>query len=245
LTIIIDTGSISVNRLLGGGIRTGMVTDIYGQSGAGKSQLCFTLCTNYAKHSKQEDTILFVDTAGTFRPERISEIAGSQKTNNLLNKIVFVRALSLSDQIDALKMITSMNSRLVIIDTVTSLFSVELKGATRHLALMEYLHRLSFYAINFDCAIVITNMVRNVLDKEMIMRREAIYHNDFTNALETKGDSLQQREFMGTSLSIYTHIKLRLEIINSEKSLFKASLVQPAWKKQAVFSITSNGISDY
>ena len=233
MTIIIDTGSISVNRLLGGGIRTGMVTDIYGQSGAGKSQLCFTLCTNYAKHSKQEDTILFVDTAGTFRPERISEIAGSQKTNNLLNKIVFVRALSLSDQIDALKVITSMNSRL------------ELKGATRHLSLMEYLHRLSFYAINFDCAIVITNMVRNVLNKEMIMRREAIYHNDFTNTLETKGDSLQQREFMGTSLSIYTHIKLRLEIINSEKSLFKASLIQPAWKKQAVFSITSKGISDY
>ena len=70
---------MSIDRLLGGGIRTGMVTDIFGQSGTGKSQLCFMLCASYAKYSKQEDTILFIDTAGTFRPERISEIAGTRK----------------------------------------------------------------------------------------------------------------------------------------------------------------------
>ena len=151
----------------------------------------------------------------------------------------------MSDQIDALKMIPSMNSRLVIIDTVTSLFSVELKGASKTSSINEISSQIIFFCINFDCAIVITNMVRNVLNKETIIRRDVVSHNDFTKALETKVDSLQQREFMGTSLSIYTHIKLRLEIINSEKSLFKASLVQPAWNKHAVFSITSKGISDY
>ena len=125
LTAIIHTGSISIDRLLGGGIRTGMVTDIFGQSGTGKSQLCFMLCANYAKYSTQEDTILFIDTAGTFRPERISEIAGTEKRNNMLNKIIFVRALSTTDQINAIERIPDINARLVIIDTATSLFSDE------------------------------------------------------------------------------------------------------------------------
>lgn len=41
--MIISTGSLSLDRLLGGGIRTGLLTDIYGPSGTGKSQLCFSL----------------------------------------------------------------------------------------------------------------------------------------------------------------------------------------------------------
>jgi RecA/RadA recombinase len=241
LTAIIHTGSISIDRLLGGGIRTGIVTDIYGQSGAGKSQLCFTLCANYAKHSRQEDRILFIDTVGTFRPERISEIAGSRKSNTILNKIMFVRALNTYDQINAIGLIPDINPRLVIIDTATSLFSYEFKGATRHLVLMNYIHRLSRAAINFDCAVVITNMVRDVPIRTTIMDQGG--HN-LTTAIKALTNSSQQREFMGASLSIYIHMKLKLEIINLEKSLFGASLMQPIRKDRVLFNITSKGISD-
>jgi RecA/RadA recombinase len=241
LTAIIHTGSISIDRLLGGGIRTGIVTDVYGQSGAGKSQLCFTLCANYAKHSRQEDRILFIDTVGTFRPERISEIAGSRKSNTILNKIMFVRALNTYDQINAIGLIPDINPRLVIIDTATSLFSYEFKGATRHLVLMNYIHRLSRAAINFDCAVVITNMVRDVPIRTTIMDQGG--HN-LTTAIKALTNSSQQREFMGASLSIYIHMKLKLEIINLEKSLFGASLMQPIRKDRVLFNITSKGISD-
>jgi RecA/RadA recombinase len=232
---------MSIDRLLGGGVRTGMVTDIYGQSGAGKSQLCFTLCANYAKYSKQEEVIMFIDTVGTFRPERISEIAGSGRSNNILNKIIIVRALSTYDQINAIKRIPEINTRLVIIDTATSLFSDEFKGATRHLALMNHLHELSLAAINFDCAIVITNMVRNI--PVITTLADQVGHN-LTTTIKTTINSSQQREFMGTSVSIYAHMKLKLEIINLEKSLFMASLTQPPRKDQVHFTITSKGISD-
>jgi RecA/RadA recombinase len=232
---------MSIDRLLGGGIRTGMVTDIYGQSGAGKSQLCFTLCANYAKYSKQEEVIMFIDTAGTFRPERISEIAGSERNKNILNKIIFVRALSTYDQINAIKRIPDLNTRLVIIDSATSLFSDEFKGATRHLALMNHLHELSLAAINFDCAIVITNMVRNI---PVITTLADQGGHNLTTAIKTTINSSQQREFMGTSVSIYAHMKLKLEIIDLEKSLFMASLMQPSRKDQVHFTISSKGISD-
>jgi RecA/RadA recombinase len=232
---------MSIDLLLGGGIRTGMVTDIYGQSGAGKSQLCFTLCANYAKYSKQEEVIMFIDTAGTFRPERISEIAGSERNKNILNKIIFVRALSTYDQINAIKRIPDLNTRLVIIDSATSLFSDEFKGATRHLALMNHLHELSLAAINFDCAIVITNMVRNI---PVITTLADQGGHNLTTAIKTTINSSQQREFMGTSVSIYAHMKLKLEIIDLEKSLFMASLMQPSRKDQVHFTISSKGISD-
>jgi hypothetical protein len=49
---------------------------------------------------------------------------------------------------------------------------------------------------------------------------------------------------MGASISIYVHIKLKLEIIDLEKSLFGASLMQPIQKDRVLFNVTSKGISD-
>ena len=237
----IHTGSTSIDRLLGGGIHTGTVTDIYGQSGAGKSQLCFTLCANYAKNSRQEDRILFIDTVGTFRPERISEIAGSRKSSTVLNKIMFVRALNVYDQMNAIGLISDINPRLVIVDTATALISDEFRGPARHLILMNYVHKLSLAAINFDCAIVITNVIRDMPIRTTLIDQGG--HN-LGAAIKTTVNSSQQREFMEASLSIYIHIKLKLEIINLEKSLFGASLMQPIQKDRALFNITSKGISD-
>src|SRR5919206_888669 len=237
---IIHTGSTSIDHLLGGGVHTGTVTDIYGQSGAGKSQLCFTLCANYAKHSRQDDRILFIDTAGTFRPERISEIAGSRKGGTVLGKIMFVRALSVYDQINALGLISDINPRLVIVDTATALISDEFRGPTRHLVLMNYIHKLSLVAINFDCAVVITNVIRDAPIRTTLIDQGG--HNRRA-AIKTT-NSFQQREFMGASISIHVHIKLKLEIIDLEKSLFGASLMQPIQKDRVLFNVTSKGISD-
>src|ERR687888_1009844 len=151
----ISTGSKPVDALLGGGICTGMVTDIYGESGSGKSQLCFTLCANCARDG---GTAIFVDTAGTFRPERIVEISGSP---DALEKIMFLRALNTLDQANAVGKILYAGPRLVVVDTLTSLFSAEYSGPARHLAVMKHMHELALAAINAGCAIVATNMVRN------------------------------------------------------------------------------------
>ncbi len=245
--MIISTGSLSLDRLLGGGIRTGLVTDIYGPSGTGKSQLCFSLCVNSAKYLKQKEMIMFVDTVGTFRPERVSEIANQERNNEILDKIIFIRAFSTNDQIKSIKKIYDIKPLLIIIDSATSLFSTEYKGASRHLVLMNHLHELSFAAINFDCAVVITNMVRNV----PVVRTTGTDHGDNnidkvinTTTTTTTSNSYQQREFMGTTVSIYSHIKLRLQIVNSEKSIVEASLMQPMSRNPVCFRIISRGFSD-
>ena len=242
--MIISTGSLSLDRLLGGGIRTGLLTDIYGPSGTGKSQLCFSLCVNSAKYLKQNEMIMFIDTVGTFRPERVSEIANQQRNNEILDKIIFIRAFSTNDQIKSIKKIYDIKPLLIIIDSATSLFSTEYKGASRHLVLMNHLHELSFAAINFDCAVVITNMVRNFPVVRTITNHGDNNINKVINTTTTTSNSYQQREFMGTSVSIYSHIKLRLQIVNSEKSIIEASLMQPTRRSPVSFKIISRGFSD-
>jgi RecA/RadA recombinase len=242
--MIIPTGSLSLDRLLGGGIRTGLLTDIYGPSGTGKSQLCFSLCVNSAKYLKQKEMIMFIDTVGTFRPERISEIAKQERNNEILDKIIFIRAFSTYDQIKSIRKIYDVKPLLIIVDSATSLFSTEYSGASRHLVLMNHLHELSFAAINFDCAVVITNMVRNVPVVRRITDQDDNNNNKVIKTTTTTSNSYQQREFMGTSVSIYSHIKLRLEIDNSEKSIVRASLMQPTRRGQVSFRIISRGFSD-
>jgi hypothetical protein len=109
------------------------------------------------------------------------------------------------------------------------------------MALRKYLHRLSIAAINFDCAIVITNMIRTVPIRTTIIDQGGRHDITITKTIT---NSFQHREFMETSVSIYTHMKLKLEVISLEKSLFRASLIQPPQKRHALFTITSKGIGD-
>jgi archaellum biogenesis ATPase FlaH len=248
LTPFICTGSKSIDWLLGGGIRKGMVTDVFGESGTGKTQLSFTLCANAIRSLPENEMkrILFVDTVGTFRPERISEIAEKKQNyrvgRDLLSKILYVRALSTFDQINATEKILDIKPLLVVIDSVTALFSEEFKGAARHLALMNFLHELSLVAINSGCAVLITNMVRNISDPAM--PPQGGLNIDEQKGVVKASYPLHQREFMERSISTYAHIRLRFEIVNLQRAIFKASLIQPTTKQKVHFSITSKGISD-
>jgi DNA repair protein RAD51 len=226
----ISTGSRAINAVLGGGIHTGMITNIYGESGSGKSQLCFTVCANCAKHSAN---ILFIDTTGNFRPERIMEISGSKLT---LEKISYIRAFTTTEQSNATKKIIEIRPKLVVIDSLTSLFSTEYSGPERHRAIMKYMHQLAALAINLQSAIVVTNMVRNAPPIPLVDQAG----RNVAQALIP----WQQREFLGSSVSIYSHIKMKLEIVDSAKSSFQAVLMQPPSRKPVPFEITSSGISD-
>lgn len=214
--MFIQTGSKSLDALLGGGIRTGMITDVYGESGSGKSQFCFSLCANCTKAGFR---VFFIDTAGTFRPERISEIAG---TGEVLDRITFVRALNTRDQSSAIDRARDENAKIIIIDTLTTLFSAEYSGPARHLAVMAHLHELAILAISTDCAVVVTNMVRNV---------------------PTETGKSVQREYLGSSVSIYSHFRIKFSLEDPSRGWFHAALLQPPGQS-AKIAISSQGVSD-
>ena len=242
---VLPTGCKSFDDLIGGGVRYGLLTDIYGESGTGKSQFCFTICAKSVEHSEspEQKSIVFVDTAGTFRPERVAEILGGDlDRKHLLEHILVVRALSTHDQVDAVKRLPRYNPRLVVIDDVATLFSSEYVGAARHLALMKHLHDLSLAAINLNCAVVITNMARNVPSLDQKTRSPRIDRTSVGQA-ETMPNS-ETREFMGTSVSIYAHMKLMLKVANPNDLVFKGIMLQPLRKKETYYKISTRGITD-
>ena len=76
-----STGSKSLDELLLGGIETQAVTEFYGEFGSGKSQICHTLCAMASRPLSEkglEGGVIYIDTEGTFRPERLQQIAASR-----------------------------------------------------------------------------------------------------------------------------------------------------------------------
>lgn len=74
----VTTGSPELDRILGGGLESGSITEFYGEFRTGKTQLALTMCvTSFLPRdiSGGEGRALYLDTEGSFRPERLAPIA--------------------------------------------------------------------------------------------------------------------------------------------------------------------------
>ena len=88
----LTTGAKELDGLLKGGIETGSITEIFGEFRTGKTQLCHTLCVTCQLPMEQggaEGKAMYIDTEGTFRPERLLEIAERYGLNgqNVLDNV--------------------------------------------------------------------------------------------------------------------------------------------------------------
>merc|ERR1712070_1308172 len=75
--IQVTAGSKELDKLLENGIETGSITEIFGEFRTGKTQLCHQLCVTCQLPLDQgggEGKALYVDTGGTFRPQRLLAI---------------------------------------------------------------------------------------------------------------------------------------------------------------------------
>ncbi len=173
---MISTGLQKLDEFLSGGIPSCVITDIYGANGTGKTQLLLQISISVIKNG---GTVLYQDTTGGFRPERILEMQKNQNLEiNILDKITVSRITNTSEQINSIKNIKHENFSLIVIDNITDLFSYEYKTEEsifkKNLLFMKYIHDLSLIAINNKIPIVITNMIRNIDDKDVENMRKAI-----------------------------------------------------------------------
>jgi DNA repair protein RadA len=174
----ISTGSLALNRLLRGGVETGALTEFHGPSGCGKTQLCFTLSTIVQQPPSQgglNGKIVYIDTEGKFRPERIKEIAIARGLNasNVLQNIRLARPLDSSEQeknIDGLPVLLEKvkNVELIIIDSIISHYRTEFGGREslpgRQHRLYKSMRQLGQISEIYDVAVVITNQVQSSPD---------------------------------------------------------------------------------
>ena len=159
------SGSRAMDALLGGGYRAGTVTLLYGRSNSGKTQLAMQAAMFAASAGARA---LFIDTEGSFRPERVEEMARARGlAGDLLERIVYMRSDSAPEQMEAVRLMESRsataNSRLVVIDTLTRNFSVEFPGranlASRQGSLNVHLSEMARDAFLNNRAYLLTNRV--------------------------------------------------------------------------------------
>lgn len=171
------TGSQNLNDLLQGGIETQALTEFYGEFGSGKSQICHTLCVTSqlpVEEGGLGGNALYIDTEGTFRPERLQQIAEGRglDSGQVLNNIIFSKVYN-SSHLELItkslgKYIEKHSVKLLIIDSIISLHRAEYIGrgtlADRQQKLNGIVHRLLRLAEIHNIAIVITNQVQSTPD---------------------------------------------------------------------------------
>ena len=100
----ISTGSQELDDLLGGGVETGSLIEFYGEFRTGKTQIMHQLCVNVQLAKEQGGlggNALYIDTEGTFRPERIIQMSENLDLDytKVLKNIVYGRAYNSDHQL--------------------------------------------------------------------------------------------------------------------------------------------------
>jgi len=194
-----------------------VIVDIFGGRGTGKTLLSLQLMINSIKNG---GNVLYLDTSGGFRPERILEIQKELKIEiDLLEKITVSRITNTSEQIKSLQNIVENNFSLIVIDNITDLFSYEYKNDEsvfeKNSLFMKYMHELSKFAITNKIPIVVTNMIRTMDDKEV--------------------------ENMQSAIDPFTHIKIHLF---KNSSNFNGEIYWALKKENFSYTVTKIGLSE-
>jgi len=168
----LTSGSKAIDEILGGGLETQTITEIYGEYGSGKSQLCHQMCVNVqlpVERGGLNSCALYVDTENTFRTERIVQMANHLGLNpeEIAKNIIFAEAYTSDHQMflleNADKIVKENNIRLIIVDSLTAHFRSEYLGremlAERQQKLNKHMHRLIRLARAFNAVAVVTNQV--------------------------------------------------------------------------------------
>lgn len=166
------TGSKAFDELLGGGLESQTITEVYGEYGVGKSILCHQLAINVqlpVTKGGLDGGALYLDTEQTFRPEwivRMAKAAGIEAAE-AASKIIYSEAYNSDHQMLLLekadRVIKDGKVRLIIIDSLTSHFRSEYIGremlAERQQKLNNHMHRLIRLARSFNAVAIVTNQV--------------------------------------------------------------------------------------
>lgn len=121
---MIPTGCGSLDKLLCGGISTNEISLVYGEAETGKTCLAIQCAVNSARLGYKT---IFIDSDGTFPSKRLSQIA-HHDLNEVSSMITLVKPSNFQEQalvINRLEEYLTSTIVLVIVDTVTSLYRVE------------------------------------------------------------------------------------------------------------------------
>jgi len=237
--IQISTGSIELDKLLNGGFETGSITEIFGEFRTGKSQLCHQICVTCQLPLDQgggEGKALFIDTEGTFRPERLLAMAERYGLNgeDVLDNIAYARAFNSDHQsqllIQASAMMAESRFAVLVVDSATALYRTDYSGrgelSARQMHLARFMRTLQRLADEFGIAVVVTNQVVAQVDGG------AMFNAD------------PKKPIGGNIMAHASTTRLSLKKGRGETRICKIYDSPCLPESEASFSINANGIGD-
>jgi DNA repair protein RadA len=173
----ISTGSRSFDDLLGGGFEVNAITEIYGEFGSGKTQICHTSSVMVQQKRTEgglEGGVIYIDTENTFRPERIVSISKARNLDyvSVLENIVVAKAFNSAHQeliIHEIGKIIENNSiKLLVLDSAISHYRAEYLGrgtlSERQQKINRLMHILIRISETYKIAVILTNQIQSVPD---------------------------------------------------------------------------------
>ena len=165
-----STGCKSIDELLGGGFESGTVTQLYGEAGSGKTNVCLQVAVECARKGKK---VIFIDSEG-FSPERFLQIASaseeSEDVESIAGRIIIYEPHSFEQQTSCINEIETVIKEkegkngvaLVILDSATLFYRLELddeRSIYLRRVLANQIMQLLEIARRYDLAVIITNQV--------------------------------------------------------------------------------------
>jgi len=195
----LTTGSKELDELLGGGIESQSITEVYGMFAAGKSQWCFQLSV-LAQLPRDKGglggNVLYIDTENSFRPERVEQVARYRGLDpeEVMKNIFVARAYNSNHQMlladKAAEIIKEKNIKLVIVDSLTSQFRSEFVGrgqlSDRQQKLNTHMRLLQKIAELYNIVVFVTNQVMSRPDVLFGDPTDAIGGNVVKHASKTR-----------------------------------------------------------
>ncbi|AJV33248.1 Dmc1p [Saccharomyces cerevisiae YJM193] len=170
----LSTGSKQLDSILGGGVMTMSITEVFGEFRCGKTQMSHTLCVTTQLPREMgggEGKVAYIDTEGTFRPERIKRIAEGYELDpeSCLANVSYARALNSEHQMELVEQLgeelSSGDYRLIVVDSIMANFRVDYCGrgelSERQQKLNQHLFKLNRLAEEFNVAVFLTNQVQS------------------------------------------------------------------------------------
>jgi DNA repair protein RadA len=168
----LTSGSKILDELLGGGMETQSIIELFGEFGSAKTQIAHQLCVTVQLPKDKgglEGHAFFIDTENTFRPERIVQMAEAYELDpdEVLENIHVARAYNSSHQmllVDKVKELSKEDpARLLIVDSLTAHFRAEYVGrgalADRQQKLNRHMHDLLKWSDVNNGVVCVTNQV--------------------------------------------------------------------------------------
>lgn len=173
----IPLGCSQFDRLLGGGIETGSVTLLYGEAGAGKTNVCLQLARNIASKGEK---VAYIDTEG-LSSDRLQQVFSGQE-ENIKNLLIFqVHSFEeQSDRIDKVEKLAAAGSiSLVVIDSLTMFYRLNHDDARTRNEFIRQTEVLLNTARKYEIAILVTSQVYSNLNTGGVefLGGHALHHN--------------------------------------------------------------------